>query len=118
GEILLIHGIGAVASTREIGAITISSVDGRPIRIRDVADVVEGHEIRRGVVTAEGKGEAVLGLGFMLMGENSHAVADRLKTKMEEVKKSLPEGTKVEVVYDRTELVDFVIRTVKKNLFE
>jgi cobalt-zinc-cadmium resistance protein CzcA len=118
GEILLIHGIGASTSTREIGGITVSSVDGRPVRVRDVADVVEGHEIRRGVVTAEGKGEAVLGLGFMLMGENSHVVANRLKAKMEEVKKSLPLGTKVDVVYDRTELVDVVLRTVKKNLFE
>jgi cobalt-zinc-cadmium resistance protein CzcA len=118
GEILLVHGIGLVTTTQEIGGITISSRDGRAVRIRDVAEVIEGHEIRRGVVTAEGQGEAVLGLGFMLMGQNSHEVADRLKSKMEEVKKSLPKGTEIRVVYDRTELVDFVIRTVKKNLFE
>lgn len=118
GEILLVHGIGAVTSVAEIGGITIASRDGRPVRVRDVADIVEGHEVRRGVVTAEGNGEAVLGLGFMLMGENSHVVAGRLKAKMEEVRKSLPKGTQVRVVYDRTELVDFVIATVKKNLFE
>ena len=53
-----------------------------------MAEVKEGHETRRGVVTAEGKGEAVLGLGFMLMGENSHVVADRMKKKMEDVKTS------------------------------
>ncbi len=119
GEVLLIHGVGIVSDTAEIGGITIASQDGRPIRIRDVADVVEGTEIRRGVVTAEGRGEAVLGLGFMLMGQNSHVVAARLKAKMEDVKrKSLPEGTEVRVVYDRTELVDLVIATVRKNLFE
>ena len=117
-EILLVHGLGLATTVRDIEGITIGSRDGRPVRVRDVAEVTEGHEIRRGVVTAEGKGEAVLGLGFMLMGENSHVVADRMKKKMDEVKKSLPAGTDVRVVYDRTELVDFVIKTVKKNLFE
>jgi cobalt-zinc-cadmium resistance protein CzcA len=118
GEDLLIHGIGVVTNESEIGAITIRSVDGRAIRIRDVADVVRGHETRRGVVTADGTGEVVLGLGFMLMGENSHIVAGRLHEKMDEIKKSLPEGTKIDVVYDRTDLVDHVIGTVKRNLFE
>ena len=118
GEILLVHGIGLATTTAELGAITIRAHDGMPIRVRDVADVVEGHAIRRGVVTAEGEGESVLGLGFMLMGQNSHVVAERLKLRMEEVKKSLPKGTVVRGVYDRTELVDLVIGTVKKNLFE
>ena len=118
GEILLVHGIGNVTDVKEIGGITLQAHDGHPVRIRDVADVIVGHEIRRGVVTAEGQGEAVLGLGFMLMGQNSHVVADRLKTRMEEVKKSLKPGYSVRVVYDRTELVDVVIGTVKKNLFE
>ncbi|OHB74953.1 MAG: cation transporter, partial [Planctomycetes bacterium RBG_16_59_8] len=119
GESLLVHGIGVVTNPKEIGGIAIASHDGRPILIRDVADVVEGHEIRRGVVTAEGRGEAVLGLGFMLTGENSHVVADRIKKKMEDIEKqSLPKGTDIRVVYDRTELVDVVIGTVRKNLFE
>jgi cobalt-zinc-cadmium resistance protein CzcA len=118
GEILLIHGIGLTSTREEISGITIEASDGRPLRIRDVAEVVEGHETRRGVVTSEGRGEVVLGLAFMLMGQNSHEVADRLKAKMEEIKKTLPKGTEVRVVYDRTELVDLVIHTVKKNLFE
>ena len=83
-----------------------------------MADVEIGHEIRRGAVTADGQGEAVLGLGFMLMGENSHEVTRRLKTKMDEIKAQLPPGVTVETVYDRTELVDHVIETVQKNLFE
>ena len=118
GEVLLIHGVGLATTKEAIGASTIASVDGRPIRVRDVADVVDGHEIRRGVVTAEGRGETVLGLGFMLMGQNSHEVAGRLRARLEEIRKTLPEGTRVRVVYDRTELVDLVVRTVKKNLFE
>src|SRR5262249_41853176 len=92
--------------------------DGKPIRVLDVADVQIGHEIRRGAVTADGKGEVVLGLGFMLMGENSHQVTWAMKNKLDEVKASLPTNIKVETVYDRTELVSHVIDTVRKNLFE
>ena len=61
-------------SLDDIEAIVVAAHDGVPIRVGDVAEVVEGHEIRRGAVTADGKGEVVLGLGFMLMGENSHDV--------------------------------------------
>ncbi len=118
GEGLLVHGVGQTTDVTQIGEITIASHDGRPIHVRDVAEVVEGHETRRGVVTAEGEGEAVLGLGFMLMGENSHVVAGRLRRKMDVIRKGLPEGATVRVVYDRTELVDQVIGTVKRNLFE
>ena len=57
------------------------------------------HEIRRGAVTADGQGEVVLGLGFMLMGENSHEVTHALKKKMEEIKSTLPPGVEVETVY-------------------
>jgi heavy metal efflux system protein len=117
-EDLLVLGTGIVTNEAEIGAITIRSEDGRPIRIRDVAQVVRGHETRRGAVTANGRGEVVMGLGFMLMGENSHVVADRLKSRMQEVEKTLPEGARVDVLYDRTDLVDHVIATVKRNLFE
>src|SRR5204863_1308375 len=84
----------------------------------DVADVEVGHEIRRGAVTADGRGEVVLGLGFMLMGENSHEVTWHMKQKLDEIKQTLPANVKVEPVYDRTELVDQVIDTVRNNLFE
>jgi cobalt-zinc-cadmium resistance protein CzcA len=73
-EMLLVHGVGRPASIDEIRAIVITAEDGVPVKVGDVADVVIGHEIRRGAVTADGKGEAVLGLGFMLMGENPHEV--------------------------------------------
>jgi cobalt-zinc-cadmium resistance protein CzcA len=86
--------------------------------VRDVAHVVEGREIRRGAVSADGKGEAVLGLGFMLMGENSHDVTTRLKLRLEEIQKSVPKGVEVTTVYDRTSLVDRVLHTVRTNLLE
>ena len=116
GESLLVHGVGLVTNVEEIGNIVITSHDGTPVRVRDVAKVKEDHEIRRGAVTADGRGEAVLGLGFMLMGENSAVVTHALKDKLAEVQKFLPPDVKLEVLYDRTELVDNVIRTVEHNL--
>ncbi len=118
GEMHLVHGIGQVGSTDEIGGIVIAAYGGVPIRIRDVAEVKIGHEIRRGASTANGIGEVVLGLCFMLMGENSHAVTDSLKKQMAEIVTGLPTGIEVKPVYDRTALVDQVIGTVKENLFE
>lgn len=118
GEMLLIHGIGRTVNVGQIRGIVITAKDGVPIKVEDVADVQIGHEIRRGAVTADGKGEVVLGLGFMLMGENSHEVTWAMKHKLDDIKESLPPGVKVEAVYDRTELVNHVIDTVRKNLFE
>lgn len=118
GEILLVHGRGILRTVEEIGRVAIQATDGRSILVRDVADVVEGHEIRRGVVTYQGRGEAVLGLGFLLMGENSREVAGRLRERLAELRRVHPVGSRVEVVYDRSELVELVLRTVRKNLFE
>jgi cobalt-zinc-cadmium resistance protein CzcA len=114
----LVHGVGRTVNIEEIGNIVITATDGVPIRVRDVADVQIGHEIRRGTVTANGRGEAVLGLGFMLMGENSHEVTQALKEKLEEIKTTLPKGMQIQTVYDRTELIDHVIDTVQRNLLE
>jgi cobalt-zinc-cadmium resistance protein CzcA len=116
GEMLLVHGVGLTTNIAEIGNIVITSHDGTPVRVRDVATVQEDHEIRRGAVTADGRGEAVLGLGFMLMGENSAVVTHALKDKLAEVQQFLPPDVKLDVLYDRTELVDNVIRTVEHNL--
>jgi heavy metal efflux system protein len=116
GESLLVQGIGLTTDVEQIGNIVITSHEGVPVRVRDVATVQVDHEIRRGAVTGAGKGEIVLGLGFMLMGENSHVVTRDLKRKLAEVQATLPKDIVVEVLYDRTELVDNVIRTVEENL--
>jgi len=118
GQSYLIQGVGIVTRPEDVANIVVRSRDGIPTRVGDVARVAEGREIRRGAVTADGKGEVVLGLGFMLMGENSHQVTRRLKVRLEEVKKSLPAGIEVATVYDRTALVDRVLHTVETNLFE
>ncbi len=116
GEALLVQGLGLTTDTEQIGNIVITSHDGVPVRVRDVGTVQVDHEIRRGAVTGGGKGEIVLGLGFMLMGENSAVVTRALKAKLAEVQQTLPKDIKVQVLYDRTELVGNVIRTVKENL--
>ncbi|HMP03979.1 MAG TPA: efflux RND transporter permease subunit, partial [Gemmatales bacterium] len=117
-QMLLVHGVGRTVNADQIKGIVVTAKDGIPIRVSDVADVTIGHEIRRGAVTADGKGEVVLGLVFMLMGENSHTVTWKLKNQLDEIKVKLPPNVKVETVYDRTELVDYVIKTVRNNLFE
>ncbi|MBI4717814.1 MAG: efflux RND transporter permease subunit [Planctomycetes bacterium] len=118
GEAVIVQGVGLVTSLEEIGGIVIAAVDGVPVFIRDVGEVIDGHEIRRGAVTFQGRGEGVLGLGFMRMGENSHDVTTRLKERMEQIRRTLPGQVEVTAVYDRTELVDHVLRTVEVNLFE
>ena len=117
GQSQLVHGLGRVASIAQIENIVVSAIDGAPTRIRDVAQEVKvDHEIRRGAVTADGRGEVVLGLAFMLMGENAQAVTEELKERLVGIRKSLPEDVIVEVVYDRTELTTEVINTVQHNL--
>jgi len=115
---VLVQGLGRTANIEQIKDIFVASRHGVPIRVRDVAEVEIGSEIRRGAVTADGKGEVVMGLGFMLMGENTHEITWNMKDRLEEIKAILPPNVKVETVYDRTELVDHVINTVKNNLFE
>ena len=115
---VLVQGLGRTTSTDQIKGIVITAKDGVPIRVGDIADVMIGSEIRRGAVTADGKGEVVMGLGFMLMGENTHEVTWAMKHRLDDIKSTLPPSTQVQTVYDRTELVDHVITTVKNNLFE
>ncbi|HYD50723.1 MAG TPA: efflux RND transporter permease subunit, partial [Terriglobales bacterium] len=118
GGASLVLGIAILEDGGEVGEIVVAARAGVPIRIRDVARVEVGHEIRRGATTADGSGEVILGLAFLLMGENSHAVTQALAARLAEIQKSLPAGVIVEPVYQRTELVDMVLSTVEKNLFE
>ncbi len=118
GDMLLVHGIARTVTIEQIGDIVITSHEGLPVCVRDVAEIAIGHEIRRGVVTADGQGEAVLGLGFMRIGENSYGVTQRIRDGFQNVLKVLPKDMKAITVYDRTDLVDDVIATVKQNLLD
>lgn len=117
-QFLLVHGLGRTVNEDQIRNIVVTAKDGSPIRVKDVATVGIGQEIRRGSVTAMGRGEVILGLCFMTMGQNSKVVTAALKKRMEELRSTLPADVEITVVYDRTELVDFVIDTVRRNLFE
>ena len=117
GEQYLIRAPGQVKSLEDIGNVILSSANGVPVRVRDVAEVGIGRELRTGAATDNGR-EVVLGTVFMLIGENSRTVSQAVDKKMLEVNKSLPEGVHAVTVYDRTVLVDKAISTVKKNLLE
>lgn len=117
GEQLLIRAPGQVQSMEDIRNVILSNVQGVPIRIRDVAEVEIGRELRSGAATENGR-EVVLGTVFMLIGQNSRAVSQAVDKKMVEINRTLPEGVQAVTVYDRTVLVDKAINTVKRNLLE
>ncbi|RON24917.1 cation transporter [Pseudomonas brassicacearum] len=117
GEQLLIRAPGQVASTEDIANIVMANVDGTPIRVKNVATVEIGRELRSGAATENGR-EVVLGTVFMLIGENSRTVSQAVAGKLEQINRSLPKGVIAVPVYDRTHLVDKAIATVKKNLIE
>lgn len=118
-EQYLLRGIGLVEKPEDIANIIVKTgKEGVPVYVRDVGEIVTGATVRQGAVTADGKGEIVAGIVMMLKGENSRAVVNRVKERVEQVKKTLPKGVELHPFYDRTELVDRTIYTVVKNLVE
>lgn len=117
GEQYLIRAPGQVKTLEDIRDVILSSANGVPVRVRDVAEVGLGQELRTGAATDNGR-EVVLGTVFMLIGQNSRTVSQAVDQKMAEINRSLPEGVHAVTVYDRTVLVDKAIATVKKNLLE
>ncbi|MQA42819.1 CusA/CzcA family heavy metal efflux RND transporter [Rugamonas aquatica] len=117
GEQLLVRAPGQVQSPEDIRNVILGNVDGVPVRVRDVAEVGIGRELRTGAATENGR-EVVLGTVFMLIGQNSRAVSQAVDRKMVDINRSLPPGVQAVTVYDRTTLVDKAIATVKKNLLE
>lgn len=117
GEQYLLRSPAQMTSIDEVGAIAVKSHAGQIVRLRDVADIHIGSEIRTGAATKDGK-EVVLGTAFMLIGENSRTVSMRVNEKLKQIQQSLPDNVFANAVYDRTVLVDATINTVKTNLFE
>ena len=116
--VYFIRALGMVKNISDIEKIVIKTNNGIPILVRDVAKVQEGSALRYGAVTKDGKGEVVGGMVLMLKGENSSAVVKRTKAKVEQIRKSLPEGVALEPFIDRTKLVNNAIGTVETNLLE
>lgn len=117
GEGIVVRTGGRLENLADIREVVISTRSAVPVRVRDVAEVAIGGEIRTGSAS-EGGREIVIGTALMLIGENSRAVAAAVEAKMQETRRSLPAGIVVETVLNRTQLVDATIHTVVKNLGE
>ncbi len=115
-EQFLVQGVGLFKSPADIERVPVKQLDSfRTIRIGDIATVGLGKELRTGAATHNGR-ETVLGTVMMLLGENSRTVATRVKDKVEEISKSLPEGVVLTTVYNRSDLVNATLGTVEHNL--
>lgn len=117
GQQLLVRSPGQLQTISDIEQVVIANRNGAPVRVADVASVAIGKELRTGAATRDGV-ETVLGTAMMLVGENSRSVARAIAARLEEIRPSLPQGVRLETVYDRTTLVDKAIATVEKNLLE
>ncbi|MHC4396196.1 MAG: efflux RND transporter permease subunit [Planctomycetota bacterium] len=106
----LAHGIS------DIERIVLKAEGGTPVYLKDVAEVQIGHQTRNGVVTKDGRGEAVIGMVIMLKGSNSKHVVDRVRAEIPQIQKSLPAGVRISPFYDRTSLIQACIRTVSSAL--
>ncbi|MBI4778026.1 efflux RND transporter permease subunit, partial [Candidatus Desantisbacteria bacterium] len=116
GREYMIRGRGYARSITDIENIVVKSKAGIPLRIKDIALVEFGPEIRRGVGDLDGIGETVSGIIVMRQGENALKVIQRVKNKLEELKPSLPDGLEIVTVYDRSELIKSSIETLKVTL--
>ena len=113
-----IRGVGMATGSNDLENVVVKNRNGAPVLIRDVASVNEGYAMRYGAATKDGKGEIVCGMALMLKGENSKAVVDRVKERMVQINKTLPEGVVAEAFIDRGKLVENAIGTISKNLLE
>ncbi len=119
GEQYLIRGEGLVEDLSHLERVVLGRDEqGTPVYVKDVGRVEFAPMIRQGAVTRDGRGEVVVGIVMMLMGENSRVVVERVKEKIAQIEKTLPEGVHIDPYYDRTDLVQRTVRTVAKNLVE
>ncbi|MET0427317.1 MAG: CusA/CzcA family heavy metal efflux RND transporter [Microvirga sp.] len=117
GEGYVVRAAGRLENMDEIADVVVATRGGVPVRIKDVADVRIGRDLRTGSGSEDGQ-EVVVGTALMLIGENSRTVAAAVDAKMEQIRKSLPPGVEVQTVLNRTVLVEATVRTVVKNLSE
>ena len=117
GAEFVLRGIGLVTSTEDLELVTIKAVNGTPIFLKDIANIEIGGDFRRGALDIDGH-EAVGGTVVMRTGENAKAVIERVKVKIDEIASSLPPGVSIRPFYDRSELIDKTIDTLKHALVE
>jgi cobalt-zinc-cadmium resistance protein CzcA len=118
GQQLTIRAVSRVSSAEDIGNLPLKFGAGvKPILVKDVAEVRVGTKFRTGAATLNGH-ETVIGTTMMLAGQNSREVAERVKARLREIQTKLPDDVEIQIQYDRSQLIDHTIRTVKNNLFE
>lgn len=118
GMSYVVRGLGYVKNISDIENIAVGSYNSIPIRIKDVASVQMGGELRLGILDENGQGEAVGGIVVMRYGSNAQKVIDNIRKKLADVQKGLPPGVEFNVAYDRSTLISASIETLKKTLFE
>jgi len=118
GAEYMIRGRGYMRSPQDLEETVLASVDGTPIRIKDVGRVVVGPDIRRGTADLDGTGEVVSGIVIMREGSNALDVIQRVKARLKDIEPGLPAGVKVVPVYDRSELIERSISSARRTLLE
>jgi heavy metal efflux system protein len=118
-EQYIVRGEGLLSTLDDVGNIVLGATpSGTPVYVKNVANVRFAPMLRQGATTRDGKGEAVVGIAMMLVGENSRVVSQAVQKRLEEIQKTLPKGVMIDTYYNRTDLVNRTIATVRKNLFE
>ncbi len=118
GEQEVIRGTGLIGNLDDVANVVVGNRNGVPIYVRNLGKVAFAPRLRQGAVTHDGKGETVVGVVMMLIGENSRAVVDRVKDKIAEIQPTLPAGVRIVPFYDRADLIRRTIHTVTHNLIE
>lgn len=114
----MIRGLGYITDIKDIGEISVGSNKSIPIKLKDVADVQMSSDIRLGIVDENGEGEVVGGVVVARYGENAKEVIDHVKERLGDVEKGLPPGVKIKIAYDRSDLIEAAIATLKEALWE
>ncbi len=114
----MVRGLGYIRSLADVENIVVSAEGGTPVRVKDIALVRLGPELRRGLAEGDGTGEVVGGIVVMRHGENARAVIQQVKEKLEQLKAGLPPGVEIIVAYDRSGLIERAIDTLKEAIME
>src|SRR5574343_62239 len=114
----IIRGLGYIKNSKDVEDISIKNYNSIPVKVKDIGSVQMGGELRLGIFDQNGTGEVVGGIVVMRYGENADKVIKAVKAKMKEVEKGLPEGVKFKTSYDRSELIEKAIESVKGTLIE
>ncbi|MBP7388762.1 MAG: efflux RND transporter permease subunit [Chitinophagales bacterium] len=114
----IVRGVGYIKQIKDIEDISLATVNTIPVRVKDVATVQMGGDLRLGIVEENGEGEKVGGIVIMRYGENAKDVIDRLKIKLTDIEKGLPHGVKFHVAYDRSDLIEATIKTLSTAVIE